>query len=373
MAEAQFTPYLPPGGIVDAAFSGANQMQSLMDRGQMMRQRQEMADRQREIYEVGKPVMEAKAQADLALAQGTLQNAKLLQDLRGKFGGDSVAAAKELQDAMQAGDYQAITDKLSQVQQKYAYFNLLPEGKPFIDTVKEFQLQSHNDSILNRHTLSQMDIQDESHKNRMLELQTRGAQLKELYAQTGKGQTVNARDEAKAQEYEAAGDYEAANRLRSSMNQKNTPKPGPVTRSGQVARFNQAIQDADAKALEAEDQGDVELAARWHQESADQAQAKKNYLVRPAGQNPDFSHWTGGAPANPGGTGVPGTKATPAKAAPAAKLYVIDPVSKAVTLPPTMKEPKQALTAIQQALDDGVITPDAARAQLEKLGFKKKQ
>src|SRR5438270_196113 len=142
MAEAQFTPYLPPGGIVDAAFSGANQMQSLMDRGQQMRQRQEMADRQRQIYEVGKPVMEAKARADLALAQGTLKNAEMLQNLQGKFGADSVAASKELQDAMQAGDYQTITDRLSQVQQKYAYFNLLPEGKPFIDTVKEYQIQS---------------------------------------------------------------------------------------------------------------------------------------------------------------------------------------------------------------------------------------
>jgi hypothetical protein len=371
MAEAQFTPYLPPGGIVDAAFSGASQMQSLMDRGQQMRQRQEMADRQREIYEVGKPVMEAKAQADLALAQGTLQNAKLLQDLRGKFGGDSVAAAKELQDAMQAGDYQAITDKLSQVQQKYAYFNLLPEGKPFIDTVKEYQLQSHNDAILNRHTLSTMDIHDEEHKNRMAELQLRGAQTKALYEETGKGLSTDARNELEARRREEQGDTEGAARLRAVTTKKGTPAPGPVTRSGQVAKFNQAIQDADAMALEAEDQGDMELAARWHQESADQAQAKKNYLVRPAGQNPDFSHWTGGAPANPGGTGVPGTKATPAKGAPAGKLYSIDPASK--TVAPISKDPKEILKALSQAVNDGVITDAQARAQLEKLAYKPKQ
>jgi len=211
MAEATFTPYLPPGGIVDAAFSGANQMQSIMDRGQMMRQRQEMADRQREIYEVGKPVMEAKAQADLAVAQGTLYNARLVQQLRTQFGAQSKEAGDEYQKAMQLPTYEEQASALSQIAQKYSYFELIPEGKPFISTVQNMQLQQHNSAILNSKGQQALEREKLRAEGRLAEIEAKGDETRRTNAEK---QTPEMKDAQAAVDAEAAGDTETANFLR---------------------------------------------------------------------------------------------------------------------------------------------------------------
>jgi hypothetical protein len=211
MAEAQFTPYLPPGGIVDAAFSGANQMQTLMDRGQQMRQRQEMADRQREIYDVGKPVMEAKAQADLAVAQGTLYNARQIQQLRGQFGEQSKQASSEYEQAMQLPTYEEQAKALSQVAQKYSYFELIPEGKPFIHTVQNMQLQQHNSAILNSKGQQALDRESLRAQGNLDVVAARGDEARKTNAEK---QTPEMKDAQAAADAEASGDTETANFLR---------------------------------------------------------------------------------------------------------------------------------------------------------------
>jgi hypothetical protein len=211
MAEATFTPYLPPGGIVDAAFSGANQMQSIMDRGQMMRQRQEMADRQREIYEVGKPVLEAKAQADLAVAQGTLYNARLVQQLRTQFGAQSKEAGDEYQNAMKLPTYEEQATALSQIAQKYSYFELIPEGKPFISTVQNMQLQQHNSAILNSKGQQALEREKLRAEGRLTEIEAKGDEARKTNAAK---ETPEMKDAQAAADAEAAGDTETANFLR---------------------------------------------------------------------------------------------------------------------------------------------------------------
>jgi hypothetical protein len=191
---------------------------------------------------------------------------------------------------------------------------------------------------------------------------------------SGKGLSVDAKNELQAQRLEEQGDTEGAARLRAVTTKKGTPAPGPVTRSGQVAKFNQAIQDADANALAAEEAGDQQLAARWHQESADQALAKKNYLIRPAGQNPDFIKLFGGeGPPTPGTAGAPGSKPNAAKPAAKAKAYAIDPATGSISIIPDMTQPEKVREAFQQAVVDGAMSPEVARAQLLKLGFKPKK
>jgi len=194
MAEAQFTPYLPPGGIVDAAFSGASQMQSLMERGQQMRQSAEQAQRQREIYEVGRPVMEAKAQADLAVAQGTLYNARQIQQLRGQFGMQSKEASAEYEQAMQLPTYKEQAKALSEVAQKYSYFELIPEGKAFIQTVQNMQLQQHNSAILNSKGQQALDRERMMAEGRISVVQAKGDETRATDAAAGKGRSKEVND-----------------------------------------------------------------------------------------------------------------------------------------------------------------------------------
>jgi len=194
MAEAQFTPYLPPGGIVDAAFSGANQMQSLMARGQQMRESAEAAQRQQEIYEIGRPVMEAKAQADLAVAQGTLYNARQIQQLRGQFGNQSKEASAEYEKAMQLPSYEEQAKALSDVAQKYSYFELIPEGKPFIHTVQNMQLQQHNSAILNSKGQQALDRERLRAEGNLTTVAAKGEEQRATDAAAGKGRSKEAND-----------------------------------------------------------------------------------------------------------------------------------------------------------------------------------
>lgn len=254
MAEAQFTPYLPPGGIVDAAFSGANQMQSLMDRGQQMRQRQEMADRQREIYEVGRPVMEAKAQADLAVAQGTLYNARQQQVLRSQFGQASKAAGTEYTEALKLPTYQEQADALSGIAQKYSYFELFPEGKAFIDTIQNKQIQQSHSAILDQQTKAAINREQQRFEDETALAITKGEQTRETNAAYGKGETVQSRNIQRAMELKASGHPEEAQILLESARPKSAGGAG----SSSVAIANKLMELAKNPDPDSEVQGAVE-------------------------------------------------------------------------------------------------------------------
>jgi hypothetical protein len=256
MAEAQFTPYLPPGGIVDAAFSGANQMQSLMDRGQQMRQRQEMADRQKEIFDVGRPVMEAKAQADLAVAQGTLYNARQIQQLRSQFGEASKAAGAEYQAAMQQPTYEKQANALSDVAQKYSYFELFPEGKAFMDTIQNKGLQQTHYGILDTQNRAALARENQRFEDENALAITKGEQTRETNAAYGKGQTVQQRNIQRAMELKDAGHPEEAQILLDSTKPKGAGGSG----SSSVAIANKIMElaknpDPDSEVQAAVEQG----------------------------------------------------------------------------------------------------------------------
>lgn len=165
MAEATFTPSLPPGGIVDAGFSGASQMQSLMERGQLMRQRKEMAVRQQAEFDVLRPVMEAKATADTVIAQNALKGAEMLQQFRAQYGQASKDAGLEYKAAMQLPTYEQQANALSDVAQKYSWFELIPEGKAFMQSIEHHRLQQGNYAIL-----------DAQHRNALEVVNSKGQQ-----------------------------------------------------------------------------------------------------------------------------------------------------------------------------------------------------
>jgi len=225
MAEAQFTPYLPPGGIVDAAFSGASQMQSLMAHGQQMRESAEQAQRAKEIYEVGRPVMEAKAQADLAVAQGTLYNARQVQQLRAQFGQASKDAGAEYQKAMQLPTYEQQANALSDVAQKYSYFELFPEGKAFMDTIQNKGLQQTHYGILDTQNRAALAREQQRFEDETALTITKGDEARKTNAAYGKGESKNEKDMRLVQSLRDQGRTDDANALVNGLKGGRGGKP----------------------------------------------------------------------------------------------------------------------------------------------------
>ena len=74
------------------------------------------------------------------------------------------------------------------------------------------------------------------------------------------------------------------------------------------------------------------------------------------------------------GTRAPITFNVPNVTAPAEKLYIPSATPGAIPqFAPSVKTPDDVMHAMQQMVDDGVVTPEQARETLKKLGFKSRQ
>lgn len=226
MAQSTFTPAAPPGFAVNALFQGATQAQSIMGRAQQMRISQEQADRAQQEFDVMQPIIEAKGRADLSIAQATLHNAQQKEELRAQFGNDSKAAQKEFQDAMQNASYDTRAQSLSGLAQKYSYFDLLPEGKPFLDTIKNAQLQAHNDFHLDNTTQASLELESLRAENAVKKEQIHADELRQTYQQFGKGETQDQKNLRGAQILEDQGDTTGATALRNVVQKRGTSAGG---------------------------------------------------------------------------------------------------------------------------------------------------
>jgi hypothetical protein len=383
MAEAVFTPAAAPGYAVDAAINGYTSGQSIMQRAQAMRFAQQDQDRQNAQWAVMQPVLQAKGQADIANAQATLQNAAAVQRLRAQFGTDSVQAQQDYQDAMQEASYDNQAAALSRVAQKYAYFSLIPEGKPFLQSVQDQQIQAHQNYMLDSHIDAERDLTDQRAQNAIELEKQKAANMQALYTQIGKGKTQEQRLLDEANEAYANGDKAGGDALMAVINRKGTIPAGSLSQAQQIAQLK-----TDAARYRAIGENDL----------ADKLEARATYYSNPnAGRGLDPAalitnlqslYGGGGRATSPAPVSAPPVapqvvstapvvaNPTPATAAPVAqaagKLYVVDPATQTVRVAPNVRDPKQILAAVQQMVDDGVITTDQGRAQLDKLGFKRK-
>lgn len=311
MSEAVFTPPTVTFDPVGSALSAYGQTQSLMQRAQQAREAQDEYTRQRDLQQQIMPSQIAKAQADLATANATVQNYKQLQTLRQQFALQAPQAQSEYEDAMQLASYDEQARALGNLQQKYSWMQLLPEGAPFAHGVATSRLEAHQSAMLDNKMSTELDLANNRSNYLMQQIQARGDQTRQTNDARGAGLTpvqkwVAARDQATADGHpELAATYD-------TLIKKAQAPTGTVTHQAQVDAFLNGIKEATAEGdtarVSALQAGLSKYNAATHSSNAD-------FLKAILGQNPD------GTPA--GGT--------VAAAIPAAAPAVAQPIIPQVT------------------------------------------
>jgi hypothetical protein len=163
MIAPTFEPGSAPGAGVAAYATGMNQGQSWMERSNAMElQQQEEQLRQQQIQQnsILQPVIQAKAQADLATAANTLVSAKTLQDLRTRAAMAGPQAEQELLTASQIPDFSQQEAALGALQAKYSWMENVPEMKPLVSTIDNARAKATTMVLANKHIESAQAIAD---------------------------------------------------------------------------------------------------------------------------------------------------------------------------------------------------------------------
>lgn len=187
MAEAQFAPAAPVGHEVNAAISGIEEGQSMMQRASAIRQSAQMEQiRQQEIEQrqILMPVLRAKAQADQISAVASIANNTRLEHLRGQAAAVSKPAQDEFLDAMQLADLNTKATELAGLQAKYQWMSLIPEYKGFIDTINDERMKAHGAALVDAHMEQQLAASDVAYQ-RAVEVANISAGARKEVAQTG--------------------------------------------------------------------------------------------------------------------------------------------------------------------------------------------
>lgn len=159
---AQVT-YTPPQAdpVVGSALRAFEQTDSMMKRATQMRWQQEDRAKQEAEYIAMQPVLQAQRQANIVNAQATVQNATQVQRLRSQFGEASTAAQAEYEQAMKLPTYRAQSQALSNLQQKYSWFQLIPEGKGFADTLANSRVFASQSALADQKLNNDLSVQYE--------------------------------------------------------------------------------------------------------------------------------------------------------------------------------------------------------------------
>ena len=165
-----FTPAGRPGEVGATFLNTLDKSQSLMERADANRRANQLAEQQRVQFDILKPVIQAKAQADIASAGATLANAKMQQDLRKRAALEAPMAQKEFESAMSVNipaaedpassealqpDWNGVFDTLQNLRAKYNYMSLLPEYKGFIATLDDASAKAFTQGQTIAHIQSQ--------------------------------------------------------------------------------------------------------------------------------------------------------------------------------------------------------------------------
>jgi hypothetical protein len=359
MAEAEFRTFAPPGFAADAAISGYSQGQSIMQRAQDMRIQRERDAQQSEEDPLRLEAMRTTNEANRVTSLATVQNYNQVQDLRKRFGETAPAAQKEFEDAMQLPSYDDQQRALSVLQQKYNWMSLLPEGKPFVQTVANTRLTAAQSALADRHLNAELTLQSAKHSAMLDEIAAKGTEQRSTYEQIGKGKTREQRLRDEINQMRDDGDEEGANQLSAVLG-----------RLGQ-ARVNRTpgsdIEDIDQRIQAARQGGNFQLAK--------DLEAKRGLLTtRVEHADPiaalaatlEKMNNKGAAPA----TAVPSATPTATPAPAAQKPYAIQDGQ--IHFQVDTKNPVATKDAIRQAYQDGAIDEKQARGLLEQAGFTKK-
>ncbi len=155
-----FQPENASYGRSGGAYIGAMQEgQSMMARAQAMQIQQAQDNRAQLEYQAKLPAIQAQAQADIATAHASVENAALVEQFRTKAASES----KDLNDtylkaiALPSFDEQA--SALSALQPRVAYMDQLPEYKGFVNAVNTATVRAHSSAIVDRQLNNKLDVQ----------------------------------------------------------------------------------------------------------------------------------------------------------------------------------------------------------------------
>ena len=358
---ATFEPFSAPGEASDRFARGYSQGASIMERAQRRRWEEEDRSYQQRVRSALEPSMFAKAAADEATANATLTNFARAQQLRQQFGQVAPQAQMEYEEAMKRPTYQEQANALSQLQQKYHWMGLIEEGKPFVEQLNNTRLSTSQFAIADMKLKEAQEMEARKQQHMIERIQTRGTEDRRTAEVTGRGQTNEQKLLRAMEAAQEEGDQEAVQFYQQRLGRlsKERPIAGPAHN---LNEFDRLIQERRA-------QGDEAGAARFEK-------ARDAYSTGLGGNDSASSAdaWLGLGPETPA-PAAPTAQPAIAPAAPVAapaKLYVVDPTSNSVRLSPEV-ERKDAPRAFQQMLEDGLITEEQARQQLEALGFKRRK
>lgn len=357
MAEATFQPAAPVGHSVNAAISGIEEGQSMMQRASNLRQSQQMEQfRQQQIDQarVLAPVIAAKAQADQISAVASIANNARLEHLRGQAAATSKPAMDEFLDAMQLSDLNSKAAALAGLQAKFQWMSLLPEYKGFVDTINDERVKAHGAALVDAHMEQQLAASGAAYQ-RAIDVATIGAGSRESIAKTGA--------EARIQATEISNDGRSVSAQTAKADREARLDLAKYKSLQAAAILN------DREAAKAQTAGEADNAAIYRKHAEEfRAQAEKELAkpVEPVKFNvpnaaPEDTLATNGAPED-----------TPAVEE--VKLYL--PPAQPGEVPsfsPAVKTPEDVISSMNQMVKDGAITIEQARATLTKLGYTKKK
>lgn len=347
----------------DAFNSGVEEQQSMMQRASALRQSQQMEQmRAQEIQkqQILMPVIKAKAQADQISAVSAVANATRIANLRGQAAAVSKPANDEFLDAMQLADFNEKASALAGLQAKYQWMSLIPEYKGFVDTINDERLKAHGAAVADAKMEEQLTAAQIA-QSRAIEVANIGAGARQAVAETTSGAR---RDVAETN---------AGARVASATLSAEGHAASRETRIdlAKFKAYQQGALDADKNAAKAQAAGDSDSAALYQKHATEfRSQAEKE-LAKPA--EPVRFNVPGAGASAPEDT--PAEEPTAPEDTPAEEPKLYTPPSESggtPTFTSAVKKPEDVLAAVQQMVNDGVVTPDQARETLRKLGFKPK-
>jgi len=383
----EFMPEGRPGEAADNFAQGRTEGESwmTMEQNRQIAAQQEQERQQAAIDEHNKmiamlPAIHAQAQANVVSANAQVALTTQQQQLIAKSAIVAPSAQNEFLDALQYADPQTQFDELGKLQAKYNWLKLNPQYQPMIDAIDKARGDAFH--MLTANNLADATLQrTEALVGGRTDVASIQVQQRQQAAEAARQARITAA-QIMAEGRESAASMMAGSRVQSATisAQSRTNKLAGDLKS------LQAGQDAENQAAqEAIDNNDPELAKlhlRRAQEFQDAATKASTYA--------------GNAPTEPQTAPPPSAKKKPAPVdnSPPAEVHFTPPEGLATsetkssepklytppsqpgqtpTFTPAVKTAPDVLKAMQQMVNDGVITPDQARETLKKLGFKPKQ
>lgn len=353
MAESTFVPATAPGEITRDFNSGFDRSVSMMERAAQFRQQQQMRAQQIQLQQqqiaanqVLAPLHEAEAQAKIVGAGAAIANNTRIAQLRTQAAVASKPANDEFLQASTLSDWNEQELELGRIQAKYSWMGNVPEYKPFLDSIDKARSNAIKRALLDQQV-------EEAHFRAQTAADSRAEAAETAAASRETVAGINATARTDVAETNATAKTDTATITSTSRSSSSSANRDARATEDEFKASQRAAITADQNAAKASLAGNEDEAKLQRQKAEQFRQQAATVHTKPS-ESVKFT--------------VPGLDGTPAK-----KLYT--PPAQPGAAPqfsPAVKTPEDVLSAVQQMVNDGVVSPDQARETLKKLGFKPK-